>query len=247
MKAAKAALFAIVLYGGIAAIGAEPAFDAPLDVRSPAEPPGNGALTCFVYKNFVVKQIDDGDVGAKVSVVPVGVGATPSCRPEQEPAEFAIESANWAGYFKGARGNYLFLEAAKDGGALGFAIFAGNTALFEDASVGGVQSATLTGPALTVRYARSISAGCSIPRDGAACWSRIVAATGLDPDRPPDCAAPYQAAMDEARNGDDPAAADATLWTDVPSVIAYEAEVTVGAGAPAIRPIGNATGCRPAD
>jgi hypothetical protein len=216
--AMKAALVAIVFYGGIAATGAEPAFDAPLDIRRRAEPAGTGALACFVYKDFVVKQVDDGDIGAKVSVVPLGDGATPSCRPDREPAEFAIESANWAGYFKGARGNYLFLEAAKDGGAIGFAIFAGSAAMFEDASVGGVQSATLagppltgpplTGPPLTVRYTRSVSAGCSIPRDGRACWSRIVAATGLDPGRPPDCAASYQATMDEARDGDGPAAAD---------------------------------------
>ncbi len=241
-----AAILAILAYS--ASAEAEPAFDVPSGVQKQAPPPGDTTVTCLAYPHFIVKQVDSGDIGAKISIIAPGGAVRPSCRPEPEGTEIPIESPSWAGYFKGAVGDYLFLEAAKDGDrALGFAIFAAGKLVFEDAAVGSVRAASLSGAKLTLRYTRSFAAACSMPRDGAPCWKKIAAATGLDPARPPDCAASYQAAMDEAKDADEPAAPDAKLWTDVPSVVNYDAEATIGAGPPSIRPLAAASGCRPAD
>ena len=105
----------------------------PADHQNPQAQP---TVSCFYFKPFAVKQIDRGEVGAELSIVPVAAGAGEyKCREATAPGEIALDAKEWSGYYKGVKGGHLFLDAA-DGqnGGLGLAIFDARNSkkLFDD-------------------------------------------------------------------------------------------------------------------
>ncbi len=226
---------------------------------------GKPKLTCSTYAHFMVKQVDEGEVGAaQLSIIPIAPGARPVCQRKNVAGEKVVSPKDWTGYFKGVKGDYLFFDA-DDGvnGGLGFAVVAAGTAkkLFDDSAVGNLKSVTLAGGALTVRYARSYSGDCSVPHDGAACWSKIAAAIGQTSAKPPDCAAGYLKAKNEMAKGrceankkPGPACMAAALkeldrqrWNEAPTVVVYDAETVVRPDGATTRPLGAPTACHPSD
>jgi hypothetical protein len=269
------ALLLALLGAGVAgashASAAETPFDAPASTLKasakvdPGNPQGKHEVKCFVYPRFMVKQVDLGEVGAdSLSITPVVEGKTPACKQEKEPDEYVIPSEIWSGYFKGVKGDYLFLDAA-DGinGGLGFMVFSmsGKNKVFDDVAVKGLKSIAIKDGALTLRYRRGVAAPCSAVAEGAACAERIVKEMGVEASALASCETGYKTAKlemakgrCEAESSKDAACIDKQLklldeqkWDSSPSVLAYDAEVVLGAGAPAIKALGAPASCRPAD
>jgi hypothetical protein len=254
------------------ALAAKPAssvFDPPLDTQKKAVPATKdkpkATLTCSYFPHFMVKQIDEGEVGAaQLSIVPGDASHKPACQRANIAAEKVIDPRDWSGYFKGVKGDYAFFDA-EDGvnGGLGFAVFSadGKKAL-EDSALGDFASAAVDGATLTLHYKRSFAGDCSAPHAGEACWTKIAAATGLDAHAPPDCAGGYAKAKNELAKGrceadKKPMAAcmpaalkeiEAQHWDEASSVVVYDVETVLQPGqAAAIKPFGGAAACHPSD
>jgi hypothetical protein len=244
-------------------------FDAPLKTQKVTLPANEFGfkpkLTCSIYAHFMVKQVDDGEVGAgQLSIIPLAPGAKPVCQRKNVTGEKVVDPKDWSGYVDGVKGDYVFFSA-DDGvnGGLGFAIVAAGTGkkLFEDSAVGKLKSVTLAGDVLTMRYARSYSGECSVPHDGAACWSKIATATGETSAKQPDCTAGYLKAKNEMAKGrceadkkPGPTCMAAALkeldrqrWNEAPTVIVYDAETVLSAASATTRPLGAPSACHPSD
>lgn len=244
-------------------------FDAPLKTLKVTlaanEVGAKPKVTCSIYPHFMVKQVDEGEVGAaQLSIIPLAPGAKPVCQRKNIPGEKVVDPKEWTGYADGVKGDYVFFSA-DDGvnGGLGFAIVAAGTGkkLFDDSAVGKLKGVTLAGDVLTVRYARSYSAECSVPHEGASCWSKIATATSETSAKQPDCDAGYRKAKNEMAKGRceadrkaGPACMTAALkeldrqrWNEAPTVIVYDAETVLQAGKTATRPLGPPTACHPSD
>lgn len=253
----------------LAAKSANAVFDPPLDTQKRIAPATKSApkatVTCSIYPHFIVKQVDEGEVGAaQLSILGGDAAHKPSCQRANLPGEKVIDAKDWSGYFKGAKGDYAFFDA-EDGvnGALAFSVFgvADAKKRFEDSAVGDLQAVAVDGAALTLRYKRSYAADCSMPHDGAGCWSKIAAATGLAAGAPPDCAAGYLKAKNELAKGrceaqgkSGAACIAAALkeietqrWDKAPSVIVYDAETVLQAGQSSVKPVGGELACHPSD
>jgi hypothetical protein len=88
-------------------------------------------LYCFFYPNFMIKEYDnEGEKGAKwVAIVPIQKGTAPSCARTHASGERIFKWPEWTGYFKGVKGNLVFLNDP-DGtdGAIPFTIYDFRTA-----------------------------------------------------------------------------------------------------------------------
>src|SRR5437764_4626435 len=245
-------------------------FDPPLQTQKRSLPPGKdmskNVVTCRYYAHFMVKEVDEGEVGAtQLSIVPIAAAAgKPPCQRQNLAAEKVVNPSGWTGYFKGVKGDYVFFDA-DDGvnGGLGFAVVTAADAKkrFDDSAVGNLKSVVLGGTALTLRYARSYSGECSVPHDGAACWSKIAAATGETGAKQPDCAAGYLKAKNDLAKGrceadrkSGPGCMAAALkqierqrWDEAPTVIVYDAETVLRPEGASTRPLGAPLACHPSD
>jgi hypothetical protein len=234
------------LGGASVADGAASSFDKPMRVvrvplpRDPQNPEAKARVSCFYHSSFMVKEIDLGEKGADRLSIVRSAGA--ACRREQAAGETVI--GEWAGYFKGVKGDYVFFDA-DDGwnSGVGFAIFAAadGKKLFEDVAKGKLQSIEVTSAGIALRYVRVYGATCSLAADKAGCWAQIKRDTDLVGASPPDCAAAY-----ERERKRTPAMA-AQVLTD-PTVIDYAVAVALTADAKKITPAsGKAIACRPAE
>ncbi len=243
-------------------------FDAPTDTKTMTLPAAKGAaqtkLTCSYYAHFMVKEVDEGEVGAaQLSIVPGDATHKPVCQRKNVAGEKIVKADDWGGYLKGVKGDDVFFDA-EDGvnGALGFAVFDSTAKkLFEDSALGGFHSLALDGATLTMRYQRSVAGACSVMKDGPACWAKIAAATHVAASPAPDCAAGYLKAKTEMAKGrcdadktPTPACIaaalkelDAQRWNESPSVIEYEAQTILAAGHATTTALGPALTCHPAD
>jgi len=197
-------------------------------------------LTCYYYPLFVVKELDEGEEGAEWGgIVPIVPGNQPQCKQDQDKGE--IRPVDWLGYFSGVVGNYVFQDAP-DGlnGSLYFRIIDAATGknLFEDEARRNyrmkdgnlvwegerlrIERPARDGPVLT--YTRGYFAKCSLYKDGAACWEKIRAATGLPKIPIPKCSGEYK---------DDP---------DDPSVVFYPVRVVLGRR-PEAKPVSGPVRC----
>ncbi|MGE3622550.1 MAG: hypothetical protein AB7H77_01570 [Bdellovibrionales bacterium] len=292
MKLIPAAL--AVLLVGVPALAAAPdtsgLFDAPERTvqealgedaefpRDPENPDAKRVIDCYYYSNFVVKQIDIGEKGvSRLSAAPVTtvpskekgqppVRQLPPCSTAPMPGEFTVSADSWSGYFKGVKGNYMFVDADDIyNGGTGLAVFdiAKRAKIYEDLVKDKIKSVEKSGDAVIMRYRRAFAATCSVPSQGKSCWQDIVTKTGLTATTPmPDCDGAYQKAKAELAqllcdNGESKdtvncvaesiKALDEQKWTEAPSVIGYNAEVIIGGSAPVAKPTGGAVECWPAD
>lgn len=217
-----------------AAWAADPAglFDKPLrEEHVPiANPQAQSEVTCATYPGFMVKQVDMGEVGAEqLSILPLAKGAKPACKRENAKGELVVPPDAWGGYFKGAKGQFVFFDA-DDGwnGGMGFAVFnaADGAKLYESAAQRFVSIDQPQGSEqIRLRFDRLYQAPCSLRADETGCWQIIRQATGLAAAPPPDCRASYEA--EEKRLPDRLKEVDAD-----PSVVEYRIEVMLAPGQP---------------
>ncbi|KQS93809.1 MULTISPECIES: hypothetical protein [unclassified Rhizobium] len=204
----------------------------PTDPQYPSAEP---KVTCSRYADFMVKQVDLGEVGAeKLSLQ----AADAPC--ERESAGERLISDDLAGYFLGAAGSYAFFQAA-DGwnGGLPFVVFDAKTAtkLFDTAmAIESLSAVEVDEHGLSLEFVRNLTTSCSLYADTDACSKRIGEETGLDAARLPDCKDVYEAEMKRT-----PDYADAIKA--LPSVIEYPVALRWAANAVTITPRDGATRC----
>ena len=217
-------------------------------------------VTCHYFARFMVKEVDEGEVGASQLSI---VAGKPKCQLANAASEKIVNADDWSGYFKGVKGDFIFFDA-DDGvnGGLGFAVFNPDAKkLFEDTAFGNLHDVALTGATLTVKYQRNAAASCSVVKDGASCWTKAVAETGVPATPAPDCTAGYLKAKNAMAKGrcdadrtPTQACIDKTLkeldaqrWNEAASVIVFEAQTVIAGGKPTTTAMGPALSCHPSD
>jgi len=204
-------------------------------------------VTCWYYKHFMVKeQNDPGVKGAEhITLTPLRPGHLPKCSQALQPGEkeFTVWSEEskifvpWNGYFAGVKHDLIFLEwpDGDDNSGIPFTAFEADakTKYFEDSvtiEARGERHLNFlptSANQIVLRYLRVASAGCSIPKSGESCWSKLQQQTGLSQSSVPKCT-DY-----EGREAGVAA-----------SVIAYPVEATLYPK-PSIRPLGGPVRCYP--
>ncbi len=223
-------------------------FDVPTKVDVVPLPLAQGAedsapaITCSHYADFMVKQVDKGELGAdKLAFLPKDAPC------EETTLGESIIKDDMAGYYMEAKGNYVFFTGS-DGynGGMPFVVldvktskhlFDDNYSLDED-----IQSVTVEGTKLTLGFKRVYSADCSLYENKDGCSDKVKAATGLGKDVVmPDCKPVYDGYMKE--NPDYAADAKAD-----PSVIIYEATLVFDGAKSVVTPVsGSQASCAMAD
>lgn len=218
-------------------------------------------VTCYFFPNFMVKEVDLGEVGAeRLGIVPVKPQSTGKCVRTRGKEEIVVPAEQWSGYFMGVKNDYVFFSG-EDGwnGATPFAMFDAATGkkLFEDSAKADIAFAT-SDETVSMRYLRVVTDDCFILKDPA-CWQRMAAKYGLNNATAPDCHKGYEASAESMAKGrcaaqraplaaclkkERPLALKQAL--DSPSVISYPVEVELGA-TPSAKATGAAVGCWPAD
>lgn len=223
-------------------------FDVPTKVDVVKLPVEQGAedaapaITCSRYADFMVKEVDKGDLGAdKLALLPKDAPC------EETTAGEIIIKDDTAGYYMEAKGNYVFFTGS-DGynGGMPFVVIDAKTqkSLFDDSFSldEDVKTATVEGSKLTLGFKRVYTADCSLYEDKDGCSDKVKAATGLGKDVAlPDCKPAYDAYIKE--NADEASDAKAD-----PSVIIYEATLVFDGSKPVVTPVtGTAAACVMAD
>jgi hypothetical protein len=242
------ALVAFALLATAPAFAAGPdfsatAFDKPLARKTvdigPAEtvPPSEKQVRCAYFPTFMVKEIDEQEVGAaQLSLLP----ATAPCQHANLPAERVVDIDTWSGYFAGAHGEFVVFSAG-DGieGGMGFAIVRPPDAniLYSAVAKTRLHFAAAAGGTTLVRFEAIHPGDCSVIANGAACAAAIGKAAGTAPPDIALCKRGYAATKGASRQ---------SLASD-PSVISYNVTVTLDATRATARIEGAPTACWPSE
>jgi len=246
-------LMAVLL---VAPVGRAESFDKPLQKtvldlgRSQYLMPRDDrhvTVTCWYYGHFMVKeQNDPGEKGAGlIALAAVQPGRLPEClkglqRGEKQFLEWNEEDKkfeDWSGYFAGVKDDLVFLERpdGDENSGMPFTAFESDTKtkFFEDSVMLRARGETMLdflrapGNQIMLRYLRVASAGCSIPKSGESCWSKLQQQTGLTHSPMPTCS--------------DYVGKEAGV---APSVVAYPVEVSLYPK-PSLRVLGGPVRCYP--
>src|ERR1051326_5692828 len=188
----------------LASIGWGQTFDKPVRKqrvnlkRTPDQTTDRARVTCYFFPNFMVKEVDMGEVGAeRLGIVPVTPRSTGKCVRARGKEEIVIPAEQWSGYFMGVKNGYVFFSGDDLwNGATPFAIFDSRTGkkLFDD-SAKEISFVTKPDQAMAMHYLRVVSDDCFILKD-AACWQRMAAKYGLNNAAAPDCRKGYEASAE---------------------------------------------------
>jgi hypothetical protein len=193
---------AVALAASCSGVGAEPwsadGMDKPLKKQvvdfgpSPYYPGGKVRinLTCYFYAKVMVKQYDAGQKGAEwLAFTSIEKAGAPACNDSHGPGEKLIDG-EWSGYFKGVKGDLVFLDAA-DGVNLGlpFAVYDSSTGgkIFEDSAYDSrienrkvaaspfnhMRVTTAADGTSSLTYLRVVEAGCELHFQKASCWPQV--------------------------------------------------------------------------
>jgi hypothetical protein len=204
-------------------------------------------VTCWYYNHFMVKeQNDPGVKGAElITLASVQPGHLPKCSQALQPSEKEFTQWSeedkkfvpWDGYFAGVKHNLIFLEWSDgdDNSGIPFAAFESDakTKFFEDSvtlEARGERHLNFlptSANQIGIRYLRVASAGCSIPKLGESCWSKLQQQTGLVHSPMPKCS-DYEG----------------TQAGVAASVIAYPVQATLYPK-PSVLPLGEPVRCYP--
>jgi hypothetical protein len=220
-----------------------------------------GKVTCYYYPGFMVKEVDLGEKGAeRLAIVPAGKTATP-CTRARSKREKVVNPDEWSGYFKGVKGNLVFLDA-DDGwnGGMGFAAYDAKTMkkIHEDVALGELTFSDDSGPNVGIAYTRVVDGGCNLLKQ-AACWSSIQKKFSLEAGAVPDCKAGYEKSSQEmakARCSGNPKADPECMAKELPlaqqqasdasSVISYPISVVLSPN-PTVSQVAGNVRCWPSD
>ena len=259
-------LYVVFLLAGIAVADS---FDRPLSKKTVALGPsrsGSGRrskVNCYVYPNFMVKEVDLGEKGAdRLAIIRVRSGIVPPCTRTRSRAEMVINPDEWSGYFKGVKGQLVFFDA-DDGwnGGMGFIVYDSKTGkkVFEDSAVGDLDFLPPHAGDVTLKYVRIIDSQCNSPKDEAVCWDHVRKTIGVENPTQPDCKKAYEESAQklakgrcEAQSSNTPQCVDKEIQlardqtSQASSIIAYTVEVSLGQQ-PIIKAVPGEIRCWPSD
>jgi hypothetical protein len=148
--------------------------------RTPSQLTDRARVTCYFFPNFMVKEVDMGEVGAeRLGILPVTPQSTGKCVRARGKEEIVVPAEQWSGYFMGVKKDYIFLSGSDLWNSSSpFAIFDSRTGkkLFDD-SAKEISFVTKPDQTISVRYLRVVSDDCFILKD-TACWQRMAAKYG---------------------------------------------------------------------
>lgn len=203
-------------------------------------------LSCYFYSTFVVKEYDEGQKGADWTAIVPMVGPTPPpCSRAHDRGERVIKYPEWSGYFNGAKGKLVFVDAS-DGFDEGmpFAVYDSGSGkrIFEDS----YHDTTLFNQKaesspfnhmrvfedengqFSIKYLRVVEAGCDLPSEKYACWESVRKKLAIQSTQMPPCSR-YEG-ITERRE----------------SAVAYPVEVTLFPK-PAMKTVAGPVRCWPTD
>ncbi|MBZ5525290.1 MAG: hypothetical protein LAP21_23935 [Acidobacteriia bacterium] len=228
---------------------------------SPGSPSVRARVNCYFFPEFMVKEVDMGEVGAdRLSILSVKPQSSGKCVKAADAAEKIINSDDWSGYFMGVKKNYIFFGAADHiNSSLPFAVFDADTGkkVFEDSAKADIAFTALADGSLSMSYVRVVGEDCFILKEPA-CWERMRKKYGLGNAPAPDCRKGYTDSAESMAKGrcsekkDKIACAAKEMplalsqAEESPSVISYTVETTLGAAA-VIKPVEGEIRCWPAD
>jgi hypothetical protein len=189
-------------------------FDAPVTKKvvdlgpspyySPAQKVRN-RLSCYFFPALMVEEYDQGEKGAEsLAIVPVTKGTQPACTKSNDQNEKVIKYPEWSGYFKGAKGSFVFFNS-DDGinGGLPFVIYDSRNGrkLFQDSAYDSSMWKKRANPSpfnrlqvwsandqqITLRYLRVVEADCDLYMERATCWKQVTKKLELKNPQMPDC------------------------------------------------------------
>jgi hypothetical protein len=153
----------------------------------------------------MVKEYDEGEEGAAwQAIVPATKGAVPACSRDAAAGEWRIDLGELSGYFKGAKGNLVFIDDP-DGvnGGLSFYVFDTSTRkkIFEDsaresrlwnkkvadAPFDRMRFSRAQDGGLYLRYLRVTALDCDLPLEKTSCWERARNVLELQSPQMPAC------------------------------------------------------------
>jgi hypothetical protein len=242
----------------------QPQFTKTVDLGASKASPGSRAkVTCYFFASFMVKEVDMGEKGAeRLAIVPIANhNKDHTCSRLRDPGEKEVNTDDWSGYFKGVKGDMVFFDA-DDGvnGGLGFAVYDAKTGkkMFEDVAVGPLEFPD-GAKMVSIKYTRAVAGDCVVPKDAAACWTKISRKLELEGGSPPDCKSGYEKSAQalakgrcQAQKTDDAQCLSREISLarrqtgDSPSVISYPVEVVLRPE-PVIKPAGSNVLCWPSD
>jgi len=228
---------------------------------SPSGPGATAKVKCYFFPEFMVKEVDMGEVGAeRLGILPVTPSSSGKCVKAADAEEKVIGSDAWSGYFMGVKKNYVFFGAAdRINSSLPFAVFDAGTGkkVFEDSAKAEITFAALADGSFLMSYLRVVGEDCFILKE-AGCWERMRNRYGLGNAAAPDCRKGYAAsaeflAKDRCSEKKEKIACMAretplalSQMEQSPSVISYPVEVTLGA-VPVVKVLAGEVRCWPAD
>lgn len=171
-------------------------FDVPLvtarNTLTPREADDpNGAVRCFSYPGFMVKEFDYGEHGDdRIMVHPIADAAPVDCNGAPDRDEIMLTGSEET-YFLGAKGRYGFGLSTLGQDGSPFTIydmtskpdFSITGALFTDTMAPDAvpSRVAVADGVLSFDYLASASLPCSLPGGGAICWKRFIADAHVAP------------------------------------------------------------------
>jgi hypothetical protein len=211
-------------------------FDKPVSVRTvPAKSDAEegNELRCTYYRDFMLRETGT-DTPAPGPGAIVSVGAKrPACTKTPAARDIALKTENYS--FVGRKGPFLFFEATDPNGAVPFVLIeagAGKVIYSDTMTEDGMKTVSLDNGALHLTFRRGINGGCSLVKEGAACWSKIAAAAAI----PSSVAAPPAKACTVAYGRD-------KAPPDDPSIVSFDVDIVVGLDGTAETKSLGAAGC----
>jgi hypothetical protein len=204
-------------------------------------------LSCYFYSTFMVKQYDEGEKGAEwLAIAPVEGQTPPPCVLAHGAGEKVITSADWWGYFLGAKGRLAFFHEA-DGinAGIAFAVYDSETGTqvfkedsYHDTSIFNHQVASSPfnhmrifegkDGQFSLKYLRVVEAGCDLHLEKSSCWETVRKKLELQSSAIPVCSG-YRGISSRAE-----------------SAVAYPVEVTLFPK-PVVKTIAGPVRCWPVD
>ncbi|MGU3664915.1 hypothetical protein ACLBX9_12080 [Methylobacterium sp. A49B] len=150
-------------------------FDPPRKVETATDVAGK-QITCTIYADLMVRESDtDTPDPEDAALIPLSGGREPNCAVAPGPA--ARKLATGGQRFLGRRARFLVFEQASTNGTMPFAVLdaaSGRTLFVDTTTYEGIDSFAVADDGLRIAFRRGVQADCSIPKQGAACWARIV-------------------------------------------------------------------------
>ena len=170
-------------------------------------------------------------------LVRIDGGAPPACKASPGPAARRLETGGQR--FLGRHASYLFFEEASTHGVVPFTVLdvaTGRELLSDSTADSGVSTFSVENGALRLGFKRGVNGGCSIPKQGAACWARIAREEKL-PEAVVKPGPPTRACAEAYRAGKAP--------KDAESIVLFDVSLTWTGASPAVVQASGPVGCRP--